>query len=179
MKLEDIISISGKGGLFQIISKTKNGLIAESLEDKKRIPVFASDPVSAFTDISIYTKKDSVPLQEVLKKIHDKENGGTAIDPNSDPNLLKEYLSSILPDYDEDQVYVSHIKKLIKWYNLLQQLGLLKDLLKDDGEKDKEESKGSGVGAKLPEKKSIAKSIPRAPEKKMQTGNLKNIRKSQ
>jgi len=180
MKFEEIISISGKGGLFQILSKTNNGLIVESLEDKKRMSVFASDNVSSFIDISIYTKDDSVPLAEVLKKISDKENGSNAIDPNSTPEELKNYLAEVLPDYDEDQVYVSHIKKLIKWYNCLQKLELLEGLLKENEEtKDKESNTTADVSGKVPEKKSTVKSIPRVPEKKMHTGNLKNIRKSQ
>ena len=180
MTIDDIISVSGKGGLFQIISTTNNGLIVEGLEDKKRIPVFSSDNVSAFSDISIYTEEDSAPLKEVFKKISAKESGGECLDPNSDPEKLKAYLAELLPDYDEDRVYVSHIKKLMKWYNILQKLGLLEEILKDDdSEGDDDKSKASAKGAKGLNKKSIAKSIPRAAEKKMNTGNLKNIRKAQ
>lgn len=145
MTLEDIINISGKPGLFKIISRTKNGLIAEALEDKKRIPVFATDSVSAFTDISIYTEEDSVSLKELFQKISKKESGGVAIDPNSDAAKVKAYFKEVLPDYDEDQVYDSHIKKVLKWYNLLQDLNLLEELLKDDEEsKDGEEKKKAG-----------------------------------
>ena len=141
MKLEDIINISGKSGLFKIVSKTKNGLIAESLEDQKRIPVFASDSVSAFTDISIYTAEDSVSLKELFQNISNKESGGAAsIDPNADANTLKGYFKEVLPDYDEDQVYNSHIKKVLKWYNVLQEAKLLEELLKEEEEpKDGEE----------------------------------------
>lgn len=181
MTIDDIISVSGKGGLFQIISKTNNGLIVESLEDKKRMPVFGSDNVSSFSDISIYTTDDSTPLKEVFQKISEKENGGKCMDANSDPAKLKAYLAEVLPDYDEDRVYMSHIKKLMKWYNILQELGLLKELLKDDEKTDDDNDKGkaSVKGGKGAVKKSIAKSIPRAREKKMNTGNLKNIRKAQ
>ena len=182
MTIDDIISISGKGGLFQIISTTNNGLIVEGLEDKKRMPVFASDNVSSFSDISIYTEEDSAPLKEVFKKISEKENGGECPGANADPDKLKAYLAELLPDYDEDRVYVSHIKKLMKWYNILQKLGLLEEVLKED-EDSESEDKGQGKLAeatgKNTAKKSIAKSIPRAPDKKMNTGNLKNIRKAQ
>jgi len=133
MKLEDIINISGKPGLFKIISRTKNGLIAESLEDQKRIPVFASDSVSAFTDISIYTTDDSVSLKELFQNISKKESGGaTSIDSNADANTLKGYFKEVLPDYDEDQVYNSHIKKVLKWYNVLQEAKMLEELLKEE-----------------------------------------------
>lgn len=180
MTIDDIISVSGKGGLFQIISKTNSGLIVESLEDKKRMPVFGSDNVSSFSDISIYTKDESTPLKEVFQKISKKEDGGKCIDANSDPAKLKAYLAEVLPDYDEGRVYVSHIKKLMKWYNILQELGLLKELLKDDdSSKDKEKGKSADASGKSAVKKSIAQSIPRAREKKMHTGNLKNIRKAQ
>ena len=144
------------------------------------MPVFASDNVSSFSDISIYTEEDSTPLKEVFKKISEKENGGESLDPNSDPDKLKSYLAELLPDYDEDRVYVSHIKKLMKWYNILQKLGLLAEVLKDDEDADgKEKSKLADAAGNNAAKKSIAKSIPRAPEKKMNTGNLKNIRKAQ
>ena len=149
MKIDEIITISGKPGIYQIISRTNNGLIAESLEDKKRIPVFSSENVSAFNDISIYTSEDSVPLQDVFKKIHVKENGGPAIDFNSSPDELKAYMTEILPDYDPNSVYVSHIKKLLKWYNLLEKTGALNELLKEEEEIKKENKKEENA----PEKK--------------------------
>ena len=139
MKLEEIISISGKGGLFKIVSRTANGLIVESIEEKKRMPVFASDSVSEFTDISIYTEDDSEPLQNILKIIFEKEKGDKALSPNSSPEELKNYMGEILPNYDRDTVYVSHIKKLLKWYNLLQSQGLIKELVSKEETKDTKE----------------------------------------
>ena len=165
MTIDDIISVSGKGGLFQIISTTNNGLIVEGLEDKKRMPVFSTDNVSSFSDISIYTEEDSAPLKEVFKKISDKENGGECLDPNSDPEKLKAYLAELLPDYDEDRVYVSHIKKLMKWYGILHRLGLLEEVLKDDEDEADDKGKASSKGAKGKSKKSVAKNIPRAAAK--------------
>ena len=151
MKIEEIITISGKPGLYQIISRSNNGLIVESLEDKKRFPVFASENVSAFSDISIYTTEDSVPLKDVLKKIHEKEKGGQAIDSNTDPDTLKAYMGEILPDYDKDSVYVSHIKKLVKWYNLLEKIGAIKELIKDEKENTKKETKSNKKTEKVTE----------------------------
>lgn len=151
MKIEEIITISGKPGLYQIISRSNNGLIAESLEDKKRFPVFASENVSAFSDISIYTSEDSVPLKDVFKKIHKKEKGGPAIDSNTDPNTLKAYMGEILPNYDKDSVYVSHIKKLVKWYNLLEKIGVIQELIKEDKEETKKETKSNTKEEKITE----------------------------
>ena len=148
MTLEDIINISGKPGLYKIISRTKNGLIAESLEDQKRIPVFATDNVSTFTDISIYTSADNVSLKKLFQNISKKESGGATIDSNGDADTLKAYFKEVLPDYDEDQVYNSHIKKLLKWYNVLHGVNLLEELLKEekkskDGEDKKKVSKAN------------------------------------
>ncbi|MFA4852200.1 MAG: DUF5606 domain-containing protein, partial [Bacteroidales bacterium] len=125
MDLKDIMSISGKGGLFRSIAQTKNGLIVESLVDKKRFPVYASDKVSSLEDVSIFTKDKDIPLKDVMDLIFKKESGGHCIDPKSDDAKLKKYFEEILPDYDKERVYMSDIRKLFLWYNLLQSLGLL------------------------------------------------------
>ena len=174
MSIEDIITVEGKPGLYNIIAKTKNGLIAESLEDKKRIPVFASSNVSAFKDISIYTKEDSCPIKEVFKKIAAKENGNRAIEANSDPQKLKDYFKVVLPEYDEDQVYVSHIKKVLKWYNQLNDLKLLDHLLIGDDKGEKGDDK-SDMENKV--KIEVQKNTPKGPKVKANTkamGGIKN-----
>lgn len=119
MEFEKIITISGYGSLFTIISRTKNGLIAQSLEDKKRIPVFQSMDVSTLEDISVYTESGEIPLKEVFVKIFEKEGGKTAGDADSDNSQLFTYFESIVPDFDRERVYASHIKKILKWYNQL------------------------------------------------------------
>ncbi|MFA4851581.1 MAG: DUF5606 domain-containing protein [Bacteroidales bacterium] len=126
MDLKDIMSISGKGGLFRSIAQTKNGLIVESLVDKKRFPVYVSDKVSALEDVSIFTKDNNIQLKDVMDLIFKKESGGNCIDPKSDDVKLKKYFEEVLPDYDKERVYMSDIRKLFLWYNLLQSLGLLK-----------------------------------------------------
>ena len=174
MSIEDIITVEGKPGLYKIIAKTKNGLIAESLEDKKRIPVFASSNVSAFKDISIYTKEDSCPIKEVFKKISAKEDGNRSIDPNSNPEELKAYFKIVLPEYDEDQVYISHIKKVLKWYNQLNDLKLLDELLKDSDKGEKEEEK-LGIDAKA--QNDLKKNVPKTSKVKANSkamGGIKN-----
>lgn len=125
MKLSEILSISGKSGLFMLVSRSKSGVIVESIADKKRVPAFGTDRISSLEEISIFTYEKDVPLKEVLKSIYDKENGGKAIDPKSDGKLLKAYMEEILPDYDSERVYVSDMKKLFTWYNLLVQNNLL------------------------------------------------------
>jgi len=138
MSLEKILSISEKPGLFKLITQTKNGFIAESLIDGKRLSVSAQSNVSLLSEIAIYTLTDEVPLKDVLKKIQIKENGNkTSISHKESKNNLEEYFFSILQDYDEDRVYPSDIKKIIRWYNILQENDLLH--LLDNDDKDEEE----------------------------------------
>ena len=126
MDLKDIMSISGKAGLFKSVAQTKNGLIVESIIDKKRFPVYISDKVSSLEDISIFTNDKDVPLKEVMDLIFKKESGGACIDSKSDDAKLKKYFEEVLPDYDKERVYISDIRKLFSWYNLLQSKDMLK-----------------------------------------------------
>ena len=125
MDLSKILAITGKPGLYLVISQTKSGALVESIIDKKRIPVFATEKLSSLNDISIFTTDEDLPLKTVLKAIYDKENGGKCIDHKSDNNALKKYMEEVVPNFDKDRVYVSDIKKLFSWYNLLQQENLL------------------------------------------------------
>ena len=126
MSLDKILSISGKPGLFQIVTQTRTGAIVESLIDKKRITVGAHSNISILSEIAIYTLTEEVPLKDVLKKVKDKENGGpTSISHKDGKDTLEEFFFEVLPDYDEDRVYASDIKKVIQWYNLLQQNSML------------------------------------------------------
>lgn len=122
MKFEEIAAVSGKGGLFKVLKPTKTGVILESLDGKKsKLVVGADAQVSILSEISIYTHTTdgATPLNEVMQKIHGEFDGDTGLDKNSDADELKSFLKHILPDYDEDRVYVSDIKKLVSWYNLL------------------------------------------------------------
>ena len=112
-------------GLFKVINKRKNELIVESIPDQKKIFIYALDKVSSLEDISIYTDSDDIPLADVYGKLFDIENGSKSIDHKSEPKLLKEKMIEILPDYDQDRVYNSDLKKLFQWYNLLIEAGLL------------------------------------------------------
>lgn len=120
--LKTILSISGKPGLYKLISQGKNMLIVESIsEDKKRIPAYGNEKVISLADIAMYTNDSEVPLKEVLTSVLKKENGELAsIDAKkSTSDQLRTYFAEILPDFDRDRVYVTDIKKLISWYNIL------------------------------------------------------------
>jgi hypothetical protein len=119
--LKEILSISGKSGLYKLISKGKNMFIVESLIDRKRIPAYMSDKMVSLGDISVYTATEEVPLAKVLTKIKEKEGGKeTEVNPSAiQPNELRSYFETILPDFDKERVYPSDIKKMMSWYNLL------------------------------------------------------------
>ena len=125
MKIDKVISISGKPGLYTLVTQSSNGFIAENLDSNKKTSVPASANVSLLNNIAIYTQTEEVPLADVFKKIFDKENGGEAINHRSSEKELRDYMSEVLPDYDEDRVYKSDLKKLFQWYNILLKTGLL------------------------------------------------------
>ncbi|MCH2225208.1 MAG: DUF5606 domain-containing protein [Crocinitomicaceae bacterium] len=131
MDLSGIISISGRPGLYKVITQGKNSIIVESLIDGKRFPAYATDRISALDDISIYTLEGDTPLKEIFSDIYTKEDGGKAPSHKQDAATLQSYLLEILPDYDEERVYTSDIKKLFQWYNLLLSSGNLKPEEKD------------------------------------------------
>ncbi len=135
MSLEKILSISGKPGLYKLKTQTRNGFLAESLIDGKKISVGARDNVSLLSEIAIYTLTEELPLREVFKKISEKEDGGQTINHKVPKVELEEFFFEVLPDYDEDRVYPSDIKKVVQWYNLLQKNGVT-----DFSEKTEEET---------------------------------------
>ncbi|MCF6307126.1 MAG: DUF5606 domain-containing protein [Flavobacteriaceae bacterium] len=124
MSLEKILSISGKPGLYQLENQTRSGFLAKSLIDGKKISVSARENVSLLSEIAIYTLTKELPLREVFTKISNKESGGEAISHKSSKDELEEYFFEVLPDYDEDRVYASDIKKIVQWYNLLTKNGI-------------------------------------------------------
>ncbi|WP_103070681.1 DUF5606 family protein [Aquimarina sediminis] len=124
MSLDKILAISGKPGLYELKTQTRSGFLAESLLDGKRLSVSIRHNVSVLSEIAIYTFTEEVPLREIFKKIHEKENGEQAISHKESKNKLETYFSEVLPDYDEDRVYASDMKKVIQWYNILQAKGM-------------------------------------------------------
>ena len=122
---KDILAISGQPGLFKMVSKGNSSIIVESLITGKRMPAHSSNKIISLEDIAIFTLDAEVPLKEVMKKIAEKEDFKVSIDHKSSGNVLKDYFKQILPDFDEERVYTSDIKKVIQWYNLLQQHNML------------------------------------------------------
>ncbi len=164
MELTGIIAISGKPGLFRVIAQGKNSIIVESLMDKKRVPAFASDRISALEDISIYTYDEDAPFKNIVKLIFDKEGGKECLSHKEDIKKLESYLESILPNYDKERVYQSDVKKIFQWYNLLHKAGLLKaeEEVKETKSKKKEETED----AKSSKPKAAAKPKAAGVEKK-------------
>jgi len=124
MKLSEIAAVSGKSGLFKVLKPAKAGLILESMdENKTRVMASGSHKVSLLNEIAIYThtKEGTISLEDVLKKIHKDFGDDIGLNANAEAIELKAFLKSVLPDYDENKVYVSDIKKLVKWYSVLLQ----------------------------------------------------------
>ncbi len=125
MELNELASISGKGGLFKVIKPGKSGMILEALDDaKSRVVANPNMKMSLLDEISIYTrtKEGTTPLAEVLKKIHKEFPAELGVDSNSDPAELKAFLKSVLPEFDEERVYPSDIKKMVKWFEIIRKL---------------------------------------------------------
>ena len=125
MNVEKILAISGKPGLYELKVQTRSGFVAESMIDGKRITVGLKSNVSLLTEISMYTHTEEKPLVEILRAIAVKENEGPAISHKEDNAKLLAYFKEIVPNYDEDRVYPSDIKKVLNWYNTLQAKGMV------------------------------------------------------
>lgn len=125
MNIKDILSISGKPGLYKLLASSKSNVIVESLADGKRMPVHAAHKISSLEDISIYTYEEDIPLVEVFQKISDHTGGKKSLDHKSKAAELRAYMTEVMPAYDEDRVYDSDLRKLFQWYNTLADLGLL------------------------------------------------------
>ncbi len=176
MDLSGIISISGRPGLFKVIAQGKNSIIVESLVDKKRFPAYSTDRISALEDISIYTHEGDKPLKEIFAEIHTKQGKAEAPSHKEDITVLQDFLSDILPNYDEERVYPSDIKKLFQWYNLLLKSGNLKPAeepkpaakekaVKKETKAKAEESQEKTTEKKAAPKKPAAKKKPTAAAK--------------
>ena len=123
--LSKILSITGRPGLYKLISTNKNLNIVESLADGKRIPVYPQEKVVALSDVSIYTSDGDTPLREVMRQMKEKEKGGKAsIGSKASGSELFAYLKEVLPDYSRESVYASDVKKIISWYNILIENGI-------------------------------------------------------
>lgn len=162
--LTGIIAITGQPGLYKIVAQSKNGIIVEGLSDKKRVNVYASTKVSTLSDISMFTTGDDKPIEEILSAVFDKENGGPAIDNKADDKAIAAYFAAVVPDYDKDRVYVSNMRKLFSWYNVMQSTGNLK---KKEENKETEEKV---VPVKAEEKPKVKKTAAKDSKPKVSTG---------
>jgi hypothetical protein len=181
--LKGILSIGGKPGLYKMISQTKNGLIVESLLDNKRMPAFSSAKISALEDISVFTEKEDIPLVDVFKAISDKEGGKECPGAKLGNDELKKYMEEVLPTFDKERVYISDIKKILNWYNILLVLKMLnfeehrEDIKETEGD-DKEEKKD--LKSKT-DKKTTKKTAPKTKSSNpsVKTSGAKSMIKSQ
>lgn len=123
MEFNKIIAVTGKPGLFEIVSQTKTGIIVESLTEKKRFPILSTHNVSLLENIAIFTYEEEVPLLTVFKSISEKKEGKETISHKESSKKLIAFFAEILPNYDEERVYTSNIKKIIQWYNTLISIG--------------------------------------------------------
>ena len=119
MTIDKLVAISGKPGLFEILSHSKGGIIVRSLADNKRFPVNAVHNVSVLNDIAIYTYEEEVPLREVFKNIADKEDNKVTISHKENNDTLLAFMGEVLPNFDDERVYASNVKKIVQWYNIL------------------------------------------------------------
>lgn len=143
IQLKDIMSISGKGGLFKFIAQARNGIVVESLEDKKRHVAPATARISSLEDIAIFTREEELALCDIFFKIFEETEGKETLSHKASAAELKAYFEELVPDYDEERVYVSDIKKVLQWYNQLQQHDLLKVIDKEEeAEEGKEDEEG-------------------------------------
>jgi hypothetical protein len=133
MSLKGIMSIAGMSGLYKLVAQTKAGFVVESMTDKKRYPINASQKISMLDDISVFTKGGDLPLKEILLKMKEHDQESSNVDPKGSPESLKKFFKTVVPDFDEDRVYASDIKKMITWYQLV------KDIVTVEEEKDEKE----------------------------------------
>lgn len=158
MDLSKIISVTGKSGLYRVLAQGRQAIIAESLEDGKRIPVHNSVRVSSLEEISMFTKGEDVPLSKVLTNLYEIEKGKASADPKGDVEALYAKLGEALPDHDRERIYPSDVRKLFTWYALLLRSGVFKEAKEEekekkaDGEK-KAKAEKPAEGGKAPAKK--------------------------
>ena len=166
MNLNEIISITGRPGLFKVVAQGKNSVIVESIVDKKRIAAHASDRISAIGDISIYTSDEDVKLIDVFEKFNDKYEGKAGPSHKEELSALEGILGEILPNYDRERVYKSDVRKIFQWYNILINAGI--SIVEKKEKEDKKEAP-----------KKVAKSAPKkaspksGPSKSTKTASAK------
>ena len=156
MELKDFISVAGKSGLHTIVGKSKNNVIVESLKDKKRFPIFNTNKISGLSDISIYTYDEEILLSELFDRIQKKYKKEAAISHLESAEELKKVFEELVPNYDQEQVYNSDIKKVFQWYNILHDTD---NLIKEESKEEKKESSEDADIKKEDSKKEAKKEV--------------------
>lgn len=135
--LKTVLSISGRPGLFKLVSQGKNMLIVESFGTGKRMPAYAHDKIISLGDIAIYTMEEDIPLADVFESIKEK-NGGKIVDIKSmkSDKEIREYFATVLPDFDDERVYTNDIKKVFSWYNILVEAGMTEFKIEEDAKEE-------------------------------------------
>ncbi|MDR2414943.1 MAG: DUF5606 domain-containing protein [Odoribacteraceae bacterium] len=123
--LKDILSIPGRPGLYKKVSETPRAIIVESLQDGKRSLSYTNTRSMFLVDVSLYAEPENVPLETIFKRVFEQENGGKAISHKERDNVIIDYMEKIIPGYDQDRVYPSDMKKILQWYNILQEKNML------------------------------------------------------
>ncbi len=141
MFLDGILAIAGQAGLFKLVSKGKNNVIVESLTTGKRMPAFATSRISTLEDVAIYTYDEDIPLKDVFVSTFDKYEGKKVLETKPSNQDYRDFMESVLPDFDKERVYVSDIKKVVNWYNSLIDFKIITaDSIKEDVEKAEEKN---------------------------------------
>ena len=147
MDLKEIMAITGKPGLYKLVAQAKNGIIVESIIDQKRVQAFTHDKISSLEEISIFTDSGDKPLTEIFATFFEKLEGKPAPDFKNQNDKLKTFFAETLPDYDKERVYVSHMQKIVSWYNLLVE----HDMLDFSEEEETPETPGTSETPETPE----------------------------
>ena len=180
MKISDVLAISGKTGLFKILASSNKNLVVESMIDGKRSSIPGSLRISNLSDITMYTKKEDVPLREILKSMFEKNQGKEALSHNSAPQEVKDFIDGVVEDLDHDRVYASDLRKLVQWYNLLISKNALPFEEEDDKSEDKNEKKSTAKKQSTKKKsmtnKPVLKQSPTA-KKAVATKSMKTTKK--
>ena len=149
ISFNDVVSVTGLPGLYQVIKNNDNSIVVESLDDKKKRQLIRGNMmVSKLTDVSIYTEDDSEPLLTVLQEIQKKFGKDLPVSKKSSKTELMDFLSGVLPSFDQERVYPSNVKKLIGWYKILNAFDIELKISKEEEEKNKEDAKKAAIKEK-------------------------------
>tara|TARA_B100000902_G_C27232455_1_gene875602 strand:- start:276 stop:830 length:555 start_codon:yes stop_codon:yes gene_type:complete len=162
MELKEIISITGRPGLFKVVAQGKNNVIVESIVDKKRFPAYATDRISTLGDISIYTTDEDVKLTDVLASFHDHYEGKACPSHKEELTVLEGLLEKILPNYDKERVYKSDLRKIFQWYNILIKAGIKIKEIAEKTEESNSDNEEKTVKKVAPKKAAPKKAAPKS-----------------